>query len=92
MTFWQIFWPVFSALFAITVITELFQAGIGYYLHRKERLAREDWEAKVASGEVNPMQMMMANMGGMGPSPMGIAEDPTTSGSGGNGVNHGQYL
>ena len=94
--FWQIFCPVFAALVSAFAVSEGFQMAIGYYLHRKQMRLREEFEAKVASGEINPMEMMMG-MGGMpggmgGPGMMDIPPLPTASGSNGADLTHGQYL
>jgi hypothetical protein len=94
--FWQIYCPVFAALVSAFGVTELFHIGIGYYVHRKQTKLREEFEAKVASGEINPMEMMFGGgMPGMGgPGMMDIPQLPTASGNGANGVDvsHGQYL
>jgi len=94
--FWQIFCPVFAALVSAFAVSEGFQMAIGYYLHRKQMRLREEFEAKVASGEINPMEMMMG-MGGMpggmgGPGMMDIPPLPTASGGNGADLTHGQYL
>jgi len=93
--FWQIFCPVFAALVSAFAVSEGFQMAIGYYIHRKQMRLREEFEAKVASGEINPMEMMMG-MGGM-PGMGGPGVDfphpplPTASGNGAD-LTHGQYL
>lgn len=91
MTFWTIFCPVFAALVASFVITELVNVAIGFYIHRKQERVRKDIEAKIASGEINPLDLMMSGMGSgadMG-FPPGM---PTASGETKSGVTHGQYL
>ncbi len=94
--FWSIYFPVLAALVSSFAISELFQMGLGYYLHRKQTKLREEFEAKVASGEINPMEMMFGpdGPGGFGgPSMPGMPPLPTISGEA-DGVNtaHGQYL
>ncbi len=94
--FWQIFFPVFAAMIAAFAITELFQMGLGYYIHRKQSRLRAEFEAKVASGEINPMEMMFGpdGPGGFGgPGMPGMPPPPTASGET-NGVSNatGQYL
>lgn len=89
MTFWVIFCPVFAALIAHFMVTELFNVALGYYLHKKQERLRKEFEAKVASGEIDPMSMM----GGFPPSGMGFPPGlPTASGEVETGVPHGQYL
>ena len=96
MTFdWSIYWPVFAALVSAFGVTEFFHISVGYYLHRKQAKLREEFEAKVASGEIDPMQAMFGGMGG--PPGMGMEGGlppglPTASGSNGSELTHGQYL
>jgi len=93
MMFWSIYCPVFAALVSAFVVTEVFHVGVGYYLHRKQEKLRAEFERKIASGEIDPLQMMF----GAGGSP-GIMEFPpgfpTTSGNEPNKpeLMHGQYL
>ena len=90
MTFWTIYCPVFAALLSAFAVTEIFHFTLGYYFHKKQEKARKEFEAKVASGEINPMEMMFG--GGFGPP--GLDFPPTTSGEKPEGpsVSHGQYL
>lgn len=92
--FWEIFCPVFAALISAFTILELFQMGLGYYMHRKQTRLREEFEAKVASGEINPMEMMLGGgMPGMGgPGMVDMPPLPTASGNNGADLTHGQYL
>lgn len=91
--FWQIFCPVFAALVSAFAVSELFQMGLGYYFHRKQMRLRKEFEAKVASGEINPMEMMFGGgMSGMGDPGMDFPQLPTVSGSNGADLTHGQYL
>ena len=53
--FWTIFWPVFAALVCAFVVSELVHIGVGFYVHKKQEKLREEFEAKVASGEIDPM-------------------------------------
>jgi len=91
MTFWIIFCPVFAALIAHFMITELFNVALGYYLHKKQERLRKEFEAKVASGEIDPASMMM---GGFPPPGMDFSSGlPTASGEASvPEVSHGQYL
>ncbi len=97
MGFSEIYWPVFSALISALVVSELFQMGLSYWIHRKQEKLREEFEAKVASGEIDPMQVMFGGSpmpGGPGGPPMNFPNLPTSSGNGANGadIRHGQYL
>lgn len=87
MLFWTIFWPVFSALVGAFMITEIFHLGLGYYLHKKQDKARQELEAKIARGEIDPMDMML------GLQSPGMAL-PTKSGESPDmpQASHGQYL
>ena len=92
--FWTIFWPVFAALVAAFTISEGLQICIGFYAHKKNEKLRKEFEEKVASGEIDPMQMMFGAGGGvpgMGELPPGF---PTASGNGEakSELSHGQYL
>ncbi len=96
MTFdWSIYWPVFAAMVSAFGVTEFFHISIGYYFHRKQERLRAEFERKVASGEIDPMQAMLGIGGppgmGMEGFPGGL---PTASGGDGSGpdVSHGQYL
>ncbi len=95
--FWQIYWPVFAAIVSAFGVSELFSMGLGYYLHRKQTKLRAEFEAKIASGEINPMEMMFGpdgpgGSGGPGGMP-GMPPLPTTSGEtpGANSI-HGNYV
>ena len=92
--FWEIFCPVFAALISAFTISELFQMGLGYCMHRKQMRLREEFEAKVASGEINPMEMVFGGgmPGGMNPGMVDMPPLPTASGSNGTDLTHGQYL
>ncbi len=94
--FWQIYWPVFAAVVSAFGVSELFQMSLGYYLHRKQNKLREEFEAKVASGEINPMEMMFGagGPGGFGgPAIPGMPPPPTASGeTTGANRSHGLYL
>ncbi len=95
MSFWIIFNPVFAALLGMFVIKELFSIAVSYYFHRKQMRLQKEMEAKIASGEINPMEMMFGEGGmppGMGGPGMDFPQLPTASGSNGAGVSHGQYL
>jgi len=92
--FWTIFWPVFAALVCAFVVSELAHVAVGFYVHKKQEKLREEFEAKVASGEIDPMSMMFGGAGGvpgMGDLPPGL---PTASGNGDgkSELSHGQYL
>jgi len=92
--FWTIFWPVFAALVSAFTISEGLQICIGFYAHKKNEKLRKEFEEKVASGEIDPMQMMFGAGGGvpgMGELPPGF---PTASGNGSDKseLSHGQYL
>ena len=91
--FWQIYCPVFAALVSAFLLSELVQGCLGWYLRRKYAKMREDFDDKVANGEIDPMQLMLESMGGMGPGAMGNPMTPpplpTASGQE-NGT--GQYL
>jgi len=91
MTFWIIFCPVFAALIAHFMITELFNVALGYYLHKKQERLRKEFEAKVASGEIDPTSMLMGGFPSPGMDfPSGL---PTASGeASAPEVSHGQYL
>ncbi len=92
MSFWVIYWPVFAALSSMFAVTEMFHMGMGYYFHRKQEKLRAEFEAKVASGEIDPMQAMLGGMGGA-PGMEGFPPSmPTASGSNGSKLSHGQYL
>ena len=92
--FWTIFWPVFAALVCAFVISELAHIGVGFYVHRKQEKLREEFEAKVASGEIDPMQMMGFGGGGVPGMPDLPPGFPTASGNGEakSELSHGQYL
>jgi hypothetical protein len=92
--FWTIFWPVFAALVGAFTISEGLQICIGFYAHKKNEKLRKEFEEKVASGEIDPMQMMFGGGGGvpgMVDLPPGF---PTASGNGEakSELSHGQYL
>jgi len=92
--FWTIFWPVFAALVSAFIISEGLQLCIGLYAHKKNEKLRKEFEEKVASGEIDPMQMMFGAGGGLpgvGDLPPGL---PTASGNGEvkEELSHGQYL
>jgi len=92
MTFWQIYCPVFAALFSSFVVTEFVNFCLGYYLHKKQEKARREFEAKVASGEIDPMQFMFG--GGFDPGmnyPMPTISGETKPREGAT-LGHGQYL
>ncbi len=92
MSFWTIYWPMFAALSSIFAVTELFHVGVGYYFHWKQERLRAEFEAKVASGEIDPMQALLGGKGGP-PGMEGFSPSlPTASGSNGNNLGHGQYL
>ena len=89
--FWQIYCPVFVALISAFMVTELLHFCLGYYLHKKQEKARREFEAKIASGEIDPMSMMFGG-GGFGPPGMDF-QLPTASGKAdAPGISHGQYL
>jgi len=91
--FWTIFWAVFAALVCGFAVTELFNFGLGYYLHHKQERQRIEFEEKFAKGEVEltPVQQMM--LGAMGGAPPGtIPTLPTASGDEGTKDGPGQYL
>ncbi len=95
MTFWIIFWPVFAALGAIFVIKEGIYFTLGLYFRRKQEKLHAEMEAKIASGEINPMEMLlggggMPGMPGMVPSGPEVPQLPTASGEKTEG--HGTYL
>jgi hypothetical protein len=94
MNFWSIYCPVFAALVSAFAVSEIFQIGVGYYVHKKQEKFRAEFEAKVASGEIDPMQMMFGGGGGMpgfgGPGMMDVPPLPTASGK--VDQSHGQYL
>jgi hypothetical protein len=91
--FWTIFWPVLAALICAFVFSELVHIGVGVYVHKKQEKLRKEFEAKVASGEIDPMQMMFGEGGAPGmmdlppnlPTASGIGEDKPE-------LSHGQYL
>ena len=96
MTFLDLYIPVLAALVSAFAISELFNFGLGYYFHKKQETARKEFEAKVASGEIDPMSMMFGGgagaMGGM-PGVMDVAPKlPTASGEGSPPIVPGQYL
>jgi len=93
--FWTIYWPTFAALVSAFAVSEAFQIAVGFYVHKKNEKLRKEFEEKVASGEIDPMQMMGFG-GGMppgmgGPGMMDIPPLPTASGNGSE-LSHGQYL
>jgi len=90
--FWQIYCPVFAALVSAFTIWELFQISVSIYLHKKHEKIRAEFEAKIASGEIDPMSMMVGEgiPGGMGGPMMGLPPLPTASGQ--QDTDHGQYL
>ena len=89
MPFWDIFWPVFGAIMASFIITELYNVLLGYYIHKKQEHLRKEFEAKVASGEIDPTSMM----GGFPPPGMNFPLPTTASGEvDAPEVSHGQYL
>ena len=90
MLFWDIFWPVFSAILASFTITELYNVLLGYYIHIKQERMRKELEAKVASGEIDPISLMT---GGFPPSGMNFPLPTAASGEVGTPEgSHGQYL
>ncbi len=96
MSFWTIYWPVFAALGSILVVKEAIYFVLGLYFRRKQEKLQKEMEAKIASGEINPMEMMFGGGGGMpgmpGMAPPGseVPQLPTTSGEETKG--HGTYL
>jgi hypothetical protein len=92
MNFWQVFWPVFSAMLSVLVIMEMYQLGLGYILRKKQDALRKDLEAKIASGEINPMAAMLGGAGFGGNMPE-FPSFPTTSGqTNGEDRGHGTYM
>ena len=92
MTFWVIFWPVFAALVSSFVVTELFNVVLGFYIHRKQERMRKDLEAKIASGEIDPISLLTGQVA----SPPGMDFSPRLTTASGEvdapEVSHGQYL
>lgn len=95
MNFWTIYCPVFAAMLSMFGITELFHFSLGYYFHRKQEKWQKELEKKIASGEIDPMQLMARDMsatpGMFDNFPQNVS---TVSGSNGKEPqgNHGQYL
>jgi hypothetical protein len=95
MTFWDIYFPASAALVSTFVVKELYQIAIGFYLHKKQEKLRKEFEAKVESGEIDPMDFLtgiqgMGDMGEGGVPMSGMPQLPTASG--GTNEGHGQYL
>ncbi len=95
MTFGTIFWPVFAAFGAIFAIKEIIYFVLGLYFRRKQEKLHAEMEAKIASGEINPMEMLlggggMPGMQGMGPPGSEVPQLTTASGEETKG--HGTYL
>ena len=84
MVFGEIFWPIVTALIVAFLFEELFHLSLGYWFHKKQQRAALEFEAKVASGEIDPMKAMLS-AAGMPPASM-----PTSSGT--PEVPSGQYL
>ena len=98
--FFEIFCPVFAALCAKWVLQEAFHFSLGFYFHKKQaqaqEAARKDLEAKMASGEINPLEALFGGMGGGAPGMMEMPPGmmpPTVSGATDKPeATHGQYL
>ena len=99
MDFLDIFLPIFGALIAHSISMELIGMILQSWFSRKQAKAVEEYERKVANGEISPMDLMKAQFGmsGAPPFPMGAMTHPTASGSvdtskTGDTNGHGQYL
>ena len=78
MTFWQIYFPVLVAMLSFFVITEFVGFCLSLLLRKKSQAAQEEYEAKMASGEIaNPMEIMFGGGGNFG---MTVAPTPVASG------------
>lgn len=95
MGFWDISLPIFGALLAHSLVMELISFGFQAYFMRKQAKMVEEVEAKVASGEINPMEIMAKQFGSKHPG-MWSGRATTASGtvhaSDGGPLEHGQYL
>ena len=92
--FWQIYCPVLAALISAFAVTEFLHICVGYYVHKKQAKLQEELEAKLASGEITPMEMMFGGAGMPGTGSPGMMDIPSRPTASGNGVDltHGQYL
>ncbi len=91
MSFWMIFWAVLLALLAHFVIVETIGFLATRWLQRKQARLVAEFQQKIDSGELNPMDFVSGMPGeaggGFPPFPQ-----PTASGTLGTLEPHGQYL
>jgi len=100
MSFWTIFGPVLAALLAHFIIVEVIGFLFSMWFQRKRAKMMAEVERKVASGEINPMDLMGAMQGGGMPGMPGMpmpqfpiaGSDVPVSGTGSTTEGHGQYI
>lgn len=94
LTFWQIYLPVFAAGVSSFIVAGSIHMSIGYYFHKKQQRHQKEFEAKVASGEIDPLGVMSGGMFNMEEHefPVDRFARPTVSGQKGPNDGTGQYL